>query len=142
MDYNVDYFIRKFEVIPEGNWSTGSYGCGSFRCALGHCIYDDFGTNENKIMYGHIYGAEYVALLKLFNDGMENPDHCNVAKINDGKHDNYSQPTPKQRILAALYDIKKMQEPKVPEQPKIKEKTVYVTVSESLKENIPQEQFN
>jgi hypothetical protein len=34
-----------------------------------------------------------------------------ICDINNGCNYNYQQPTPKQRILAALYDIKKMQEP-------------------------------
>lgn len=37
-----------------------------------------------------------------------------AALINDGESNEYKQPSPKQRILAALYDIKKMQEPQYP----------------------------
>jgi hypothetical protein len=32
-----------------------------------------------------------------------------ITRINDACDDNYKQPTPKQRILAALHDIKKKQ---------------------------------
>jgi len=40
--------------------------------------------------------------------------HC-VYSINDKRSNKHPQPTPKQRILAALYDIKKMQQPAQPE---------------------------
>lgn len=54
--YTPQYFIDKFEAIPEENW----------------CI----------------------------------------SSVNDGLDERYQQPTPKQRILAALRDIQKEQEAK------------------------------
>lgn len=103
--YDVDYFINKFEKIPEDNWiagafrrllSDGSYG----HCAAGHCgviseCYLD--TDENH--------AEGKVLYKMFVESLD----VLVPHINDGKDKRYQQPTPKQRILAAIYDIKKMQ---------------------------------
>lgn len=81
--YDVDYFIQKFEAIPEENWCVGEYhGDNDTHCALGHCD-DDIDRQP---------------LRQLFANG--------CAKINDGHNLRYQQSTPKQRILAALRDIK------------------------------------
>ena len=61
-----------------------------------------------------------------------------TAAINDGRTKEYQQPTPKQRILAALYDIKKMEDEKfnkeVKELQEKKGNIRYVAVSESLRD--------
>lgn len=87
--YNVDYFIRKFEAIPEELWVSGSTGQPSGpRCAMGHC------------MDGHEVTDEMIKFCNLFTD------HGRVGYVvNNGYDSTYQQPTPKQRILAALYDI-------------------------------------
>lgn len=88
--YNIDHFINKFESIPEEKWITGHYGYkgSGEHCALGHCY--DAKTNS-------YFGEEAQALWDLFGNPM---------RINDGAHPEYLQPTPKQRVLAALFDIK------------------------------------
>jgi len=36
--YDFDFFIDKFEAIPENNWCTGTFlDAGGRCCALGHC---------------------------------------------------------------------------------------------------------
>lgn len=89
--YDRDYFIAKFEAIPEELWSVKSYGTGGKHCAHGHC--------------GQ-YSEESVALAMLWEtDEFESiPETISVA-INDGEDRRYQQPTPKQRILAALRDL-------------------------------------
>jgi hypothetical protein len=103
MEYNVDYFIRKFSAIPEYKWFVGDYSDGHLIdpkcCARGHCGKRRFG----------VVCEEDDALLKLFDFNLLNRQ-C-IAHINDGRDKNYPQPTPKQRILAALYDIKRKQDP-------------------------------
>lgn len=90
--YNVDYFIQKFEAIPEP-WAIGTFEDELGRkCALGHCCEAEAPTEE---------GAALRALFK--KAGMA------VGWVNDGPHFNYQQTTPKQRILAALRDIKAKQ---------------------------------
>lgn len=87
--YTVDYFIEKFEVIPEDRWCTGRYnGPNDTHCAIGHCD------------TGQFYGEEEIALMEVF--GLD----FDVVLINDGKDSRYHQPTPKQRILTALHDVK------------------------------------
>jgi hypothetical protein len=97
MKYTVDYFIKKFEAIPEGLWNIGAYhSLDGKSCALGHC-----GGNAKN----HLVGCEEgLALWELFWNVLQKFVH----DINDCE-DYYPQPTPKQRILAALYDIKAQQ---------------------------------
>ena len=90
--YDVGYFIAKFEGIPESKWCEEELLNEDGRCcALGHCggrIEEDGDI---------VYTEEIYALSHLIGD---------VPAVNDGLHDDYPQSTPKQRILAALRDIK------------------------------------
>lgn len=113
MPYNKEHFIRKFSEIPEHHWTTGTtYDPHSGgRCAIGHCGED---TMKEK---GVGYGEEATALIELLANHYF-PTYCNntpkvsddrkhwaVVNINDASIENrgrFNQPTPKQRILAAL----------------------------------------
>lgn len=113
--YDVDYFIKKFENIIDELWTSGSLTFGNKHCSLGHC----------GVHFSVIDGMtqEAKALVNLFDllpkqDGFRST--LSPITINDGHHNMYTQYTPKERILAALYDIKAMQQPK--------ERVVYKTV--------------
>jgi hypothetical protein len=93
-NYNVDYFIKKFEAIPENSIGQGSI---FNRCAYWHC--------SNEPTYCGI-------VAKSFTDLFMKHLFQNPSVINDNGDNRYRQPTPKQRIIAALYDIKSMQQPK------------------------------
>ena len=89
IEYTKEYFIAKFSEIPEEKWCTRVMTSSDGRhCAYGHCgarvVCDD--TPESR------------AFAELFGK-IENAD------VNDGKDPRYKQPTPKQRILAALRDL-------------------------------------
>lgn len=92
--YDAEYFIEKFEAIPEEKWrSDGFYGSSDSEtfCAMGHCgVRDD----------GEWPGGDADALIDLFL-----ANTIAVVEINDGGDQNFPQPTPKQRILAALLQI-------------------------------------
>lgn len=106
--YDVNYFINKFEAIPEEKWLPNQFGCAYTHCG----------------QYGEGYKDEAPALSKLFETlhplsknqikrDIEGSRYHGwswlVAVINDNNCMNdtpYKQPTPKQRILAALYDIR------------------------------------
>lgn len=105
MIYDVNYFIDKFSKIPENLWCINSRDDGhGRRCAHGWCDINNYGDE--------MFTKEELALHQVFKP-LCNGGGC--AYINNGGDKRYPQPTPKQRILAALYDIKKMQEP-IPKQ--------------------------
>jgi hypothetical protein len=94
--YTVDYFIQKFEAIPEEMWTTRGFVDGESKCALGHC---------GQTCATEPFTAEAGSLTDLFMNQIGS-----VARVNDGHISRYYQPTPKARILAALRDIQKKQE--------------------------------
>lgn len=87
------YFIDKYAIIPENIWLTGVYQITidgtKHCCALGWLGVD----------MGQHGGEEEEALRRI----IQGP----VSQVNDGKHPDYQQPTPKARILAALEDARK-----------------------------------
>lgn len=89
--YDASYFIAKFEAIPEEKWCTDGFTNDAGQCcAAGHC-----GLRNDS---DWTPGMEAYALDQIFDD-------LDVVSVNDGKDSRYPQPTPKQRILAALRDI-------------------------------------
>jgi hypothetical protein len=96
--FTVDYFINKFEAIPEEKWCIGEFINQKDQCcALGHC-----GRRLDRLN-----GLEDSALvdLILIRISTLRPLY-GIVSINDGDDPNYPQATPKQRVLAALRDIK------------------------------------
>lgn len=124
--FTVDYFINKFEAIPEDKWLTNSQGeieaQGELpHCAIGWCknengLYGNSRADKNTSKYAFTaFSAEASALEELFHQhGIKSRwdvrNGWNIADVNNGDHPRYKQPTPKQRILAALQDIKAMQD--------------------------------
>lgn len=101
MQYTKEYFIAKFEAIPDERWTTGRYinPVGDCCCALGHCGYrtgelpTDEGLALNNLLRHHL------------NEDQRDWGVSAAPRINDGEHLSYQQPTPKARILAALRDL-------------------------------------
>lgn len=89
--YTPDYFIEKFEAIPDEQWCTGEYHRGTAHCAFGHCGNEE--TPEGR------------ALNNLIRSGIAEK-YGIVPDINDGKYPRFKQETPKARILAALHEAK------------------------------------
>lgn len=93
--YDKAHFIAKFEAIPEDRWCKGQIEDDSGRCcAIGHC---------HPVLGGLCSEGE--ALARLFPGERHNCGKLIVARINDGEDPQYQQPTPKQRVLAALRDL-------------------------------------
>lgn len=104
--YSIDYFIDKFEGIPNEKWCCEFYIDGDGRCcSLGHC---GRRYNDNT-------SPEAWALLKILD--------MQVTSINDGNHQDYKQTTPKARILAALRDAKLKQDTTAESTPAISKET-------------------
>lgn len=74
-----------FLAIPEEKWCTNAFECEGRHCARGHITSTKADLNLDLIL------------------GARNGWSVTVA-VNDGKDPRYQQPTPKQRILAALRD--------------------------------------
>lgn len=105
MDYNVDYFIKMFSAIPENLWCIRTtLNDKGQRCAYGHTrqmgVVNEFENLDIK----------YRDRLKLTWIGNAYKQQTVFADINNGYYAEYQQLTPKQRILAALHDIKKMED--------------------------------
>ncbi len=119
MNYDVDYFLKKFEAIPEGLWYTGSFSDPNDAtkcCAMGHCT-DEIVENLTGLNFMN-RNTERMSLYKLGKNLISihpTGSECDVIipHINDGKSTIYNQDTPKKRVLAALNDIKKFLEPKL-----------------------------
>jgi hypothetical protein len=109
--FTVDYFIQKFEAIPDEKWCQGwvEKPTGE-RCALGHC-----GVKSERSFWTH--SEEALALGKILRPFVL-PNHSDeecgrddyytaVYLVNDRQRFGC---TPKARILGALRDIKAKQE--------------------------------
>lgn len=110
--YTVDYFINKFESIPEERWIKHQlFDDNGNCCANGHCgvVSNVINDRYGKLHSSFLHNPESRSLNTLFNTHLNMLAH----EINDHGDKTYYQPTPKQRILAALYDIKKMQYPEL-----------------------------
>lgn len=139
MIYDVDYFIKKFEAIPETMWTINKLEDKGKYCANGLCGIRSYNSDL------FLMNKEGGALQKVFSaidiTGNEDPyaglaivDFSKYSRkaayINNGNTLQYQQPTPKQRILAALYDIKKMTD--IDTGGKVKERIVYVAIPETI----------
>ncbi len=89
MIYDKEYFIKKFEAIPEEKWATKSFYTYDGRCcALGHCgkRYGSFSTNESSAL----------GIITLYR----------TVAINDGLGDSVKYGnTPKTRIINFLKQL-------------------------------------
>jgi len=111
--YTVDYFINKFEAIPEKDWIVGIFMDHHGRCcAQGHCIFNrGYYDPMEVIIQRATPTSEVYSLISLFGFRKVGIDeHIIIALINNGDDPRYQQPTPKQRVLAALYDLKAKEE--------------------------------
>lgn len=88
--HTAEQFYAFFSMIPEERWTSGVVqNVLSQRCARGHLGYAEVGT----VMAPCLSSYRLSELLK-----------CPESVINDGCDPRYQQPTPRQRILAALRD--------------------------------------
>lgn len=117
-----EYFITKFTAIPEHLWQIGNYGGNDIHCALGHCGNTDTSSSTEearalgRVVTGTIKGV--------------------VWSINDGDDERYKHiDSPRQRVLAALQDVKSKLLSELPKPEKEENvRTVYVTVDEKVRE--------
>ncbi len=134
MKYTIDYFIKKFKSIPSYRWCIGQFrGTTTIlfnlikiatHCAQGFC------TKPNEFTLCP-ENNELVALRELFQlPGDTQDGRLTIGRINNGDDKRYQQSTPKARVLAALYDLKRAEQLRAIA---AKEKTVYVTVDQPVR---------
>lgn len=101
MKYTVDYFIRFYTRIPNKRWTIGVFS--NFVQIKGKWI-------KQCCALGHLHApGESLTISErtsTFCQLLADQGH-DIVMVNDGSDPKYQQPTPKQRILAALQDIKK-----------------------------------
>lgn len=141
MKYAIDYFIKKFKAIPSYRWCTEHYHSTTTvlfnlitiatHCAQGFCT--------KPTLFEFVPQTEELLVLReLFqsaNDSQEG--RLTIGRINNGEDERYQQRTPKARVLAALYDLKREQQVRAIA---AKEKTVYVTVDQPVR-NLAKAEF-
>lgn len=131
--YTVDYFIKKFEAIPETEWSGDATACAYTHCGQ---YREGYKTECPALsdLFKTIHSCSKVQMERDLRGESYHGFSWLVTAINDNLNSNdtpYKQSTPKARILAALHDIKAMQDK---EQKPERIKTVYVSVPETIKE--------
>lgn len=132
MDYDVDYFIKKFKAIPAHHWTTHVFfdDRSGQMCALGLCGHRAWRplTPEPSGL-DKLFKMYYPKLpVTAFNDGGPNGISTRANELYQEYSSIFRLSTPKERILAALYLIKEKQRLVT------KEIIRYVAVSELVRE--------
>jgi hypothetical protein len=128
MNYNIDYFIAKFKAIPEDQMGDSQdTGCAYGQCRKSHRVRDDGSATQEGIALTKLMAS--INGLTASSKACYDPYLGTPARINNGEVEQYQQPTPKQRILAALLDIKNAEENKM-----VVERIVYVVVDKATRE--------
>lgn len=116
---DAQYFINKFEAIPEEKWCIGEFKDEKgAKCANGHCgvtqLHPFYLTRESRALqrvFANVivhYPSGKPLKDNFYPDGLR---YSNIAAaINNCSTVEYQQSTPKQRILAALRDIQTTEE--------------------------------
>jgi hypothetical protein len=106
--YDVNYFIAKFKAIPSEKIGY----CQLTGCAYGQCQsvdgYSDGAETKEGIALNKLMSS--LPNLKVSRTAEFEPYQGTPARINNGDVVQYQQSTPKERILAALYDVKALQD--------------------------------
>jgi len=97
MKYDIQYFIDKFEAIPENKWIKGTvYDTNSGRCcALGHCgVRETSPANSKWIQTEEANALENIYRYARDFSPIDEADNYTFWLINDrssgGKYDGYS----------------------------------------------------
>ncbi len=102
MEYTKEYFIEKFEAIPEDRWITGQVErwIDGIQC---HCALGWTGSKETQ-KGGWTYTDETLALIKLFGGDISDKDNIEfkaVFQVND----RFRFGSPKEAILNKLKSL-------------------------------------
>lgn len=87
-DFSLDAIIPYMENTTEESWCTDVVKT----------------KNGNNCLFGHLFDLGGGQLFEWFEENIATT--FMVYPVNDGKNENYQQPTPKQRCVAYLKDLK------------------------------------
>lgn len=119
MEYTVDYFINFFNSIPEDKWCINLFDDHSGR----HCANGLLGVTNIHLPNPASSALQKIAAPLEIHWGQPKRRgetvtdigegySTKIATINNGNTEEYQQWGPKVRVLAALRDIKRMQQHK------------------------------
>lgn len=102
--YTVDYFLRKFDAIPDDKWAVSVFTKSGKSCALGHCGVTLKNNTREGTALSSIF-SNWCMLVTCVNDGR---DHSIVPGLLGGARNKPKElgSTPKERIMNALILIK------------------------------------
>ena len=97
MKYTLEYFISKFEAIPENLWTVGTFeddkGC---KCAYGHC-----GFSDKEI----ISSTPESTALRVFDEDTRSPENSIILVNDDLTNARGFGLTPKERVVNYLKSL-------------------------------------
>lgn len=105
MKYDVKYFIKKFEAIPEDKWTQNSYVLGSKMCALGHCGTFSMDWTEEATALNYLFADTFLNVPNINDENGYNGVTHTLISENELLPVKQLGDTPKERILNALYII-------------------------------------
>lgn len=143
MTYDINFFISKFQAIPEDKWIENQLFNEKKTkfCANGHCgVTSKCNTDPLGEMSGNfIHTDESMYLGTLFLQRL----HISTELINDGAYYGAESKSPKQRILAALRDIKRMEEENnKPEYPDITKQIARLPIQQEVSDKVAEKSFS
>lgn len=103
--HNIQFYIDKFEETPDDGWTTGRYIEGNRKDVFGWLgCYEEVKESGGKV---EVFTSAADSLVRMFNGNGEFGSGWElITAICDGRHVSYEQDTPKERIIAALNDLK------------------------------------
>jgi hypothetical protein len=92
----IQEIIDYMEATTESSWCMDKVRVGNTNCFFGHLV--NMGKNE----------TERCKLWEIFEECWATT--YMIYPVNDGEHPKYQQPTPKQRVIAYLKDLRDKKE--------------------------------
>lgn len=100
--YDLQYFIRFFERIPHRMWAVDEYRPSIWSaCAYGHCR----GLIRGTLLTYETPRSRSLSEITYYSHSIKN--------VNDGETARYHQSHPKDRVLAYLRDLQKIEQREV-----------------------------
>lgn len=111
MNFNsVEEILEFIETLPEESFCIYEFFRGKQCCVLGH-LYRVMGNGDYLVsnMYDHDISSfvedRFRKLTSLFLKTKDSHKYQDIADVNNGQCEFYTQESPKKRVVAFLYDM-------------------------------------